>query len=64
MSEDGKGPGGPAGPDEYQDEDSLAKDRPGQDGQQGDAGKPSPLEMILREAEVIARNLRESGTRR
>lgn len=26
--------------------------------------KPSPLEMLFREAEVIAQNLKESGTRR
>jgi hypothetical protein len=26
--------------------------------------RPSPLDMLFREAEVIARNLKESGTRR
>jgi hypothetical protein len=26
--------------------------------------RPSPLEMLYREAEVIAQNLKESGTRR
>jgi hypothetical protein len=64
VSEEGKGPGQTAGPERSQDEDVLGDDRPGQDGQEGEAGKPAPLEMILREAEVIARNLKESGTRR
>lgn len=35
---------------------SASQDRNGQ--------PPSPLDMLLREAEVIAQNLKESGTRR
>jgi len=64
VTEEDKGPGQPTGPERSPDEDALAGDRAGQDGQEGEATKRSPLEMILREAEVIARNLKESGTRR
>ena len=39
----------------------LPKSVPGGEGKRE---RPSPLEMLFREAEVIARNLRESGTRR
>ena len=33
-------------------------------GGEGKRERPSPLEMLFREAEVIAQNLKESGTRR
>ena len=31
---------------------------------EGKHQQPSPLDMLFREAEIIARNLKESGTRR
>jgi len=55
---------------EETEEESAPQDvLPGQPPGEADEGKKrrtpaSPLEMLFREAEVIAQNLKESGTRR
>ncbi len=55
--------------EEIEQESASKETPPGQAAGEGDGDKKrqkpvSPLQMILREAEIIAQNLKESGTRR
>ena len=55
--------------EEIEQESAPKETPPGQAACEGDGGKErqkpvSPLQMLLREAEIIAQNLKQSGTRR